>query len=337
MGEVLRNTCLYDHAFQSYIAHFEIAFYQLQGVAGLVNKSDMGCAAAESFDAASAGAAKQVKELGIPYPFPQDVEQVFAHPVRCGPYGTVFWREEASTAQGTGNYPHGWSIPCQEKRNVLRQLVVSSVRGILAILVHGPHILHFKKCQPHHQDRVRRFLELADLHAMTCHGTMKLVCAGFVMDLTGGMILMSIKEQIQKGIIEATKSRDHARLDTLRMAKGALLNKEKEKARTEGISDEEAVAVLRSEIRKRQQSMETYEQLAKTEQVEALKLEISVIESFLPQQLSEEDIEARVRTYLAEHPDMNHAGKLTGAMKKELGDAADGKVLNEVCRRVLGA
>lgn len=147
---------------------------------------------------------------------------------------------------------------------------------------------------------------------------------------------MAIKEQIQEGIKEALKGRDQARLDTLRMAKGAILIKEKEKARTEAVGDEEIIAVLRSEIRKRQQSIETYEQLGKQEAVDGLKFEISVIEEFLPRQLSEADIEAKVRAFLAEHPDMNHAGKLTGALKKELGDAADGKVLNEVCRRVLG-
>lgn len=147
---------------------------------------------------------------------------------------------------------------------------------------------------------------------------------------------MAIKEQIQEGIKEALKGRDQARLDTLRMAKGAILIKEKEKARTEAVGDEEIIVVLRSEIRKRQQSIETYEQLGKQEAVDGLKFEISVIEEFLPRQLSEADIEAKVRAFLAEHPDMNHAGKLTGALKKELGDAADGKVLNEVCRRALG-
>ena len=43
-----------------------------------------------------------------------------------------------------------------------------------------------------------------------------------------------------------------------------------------------------------------------------------------------------MRAYLAEHPEMNHPGKLTGAMKKELGDLADGKILNEVCKKALG-
>jgi len=147
---------------------------------------------------------------------------------------------------------------------------------------------------------------------------------------------MTIKEKIQEGIKEALKAREHARLETLRMAKGALLIKEKEKAREAGLSDDEAIAALRAEVRKRQQSQEVYEGLGKTAEVEALAVEISVIEEFLPKQLSETDIEVRVRAYLGEHPEMNHPGKLTGALKKELGDAADGKVLNEVCRRVLG-
>lgn len=146
---------------------------------------------------------------------------------------------------------------------------------------------------------------------------------------------MSICDRVQEGITEATKARDRARLDTLRMAKGALLLKEKEKAKGTGITDAEAIEVLRAEVRKHRQSQEIYQRLDKSLEVEALAAEITVIESFLPQQLSESAIEERVRVYLSAHPEMNHPGKLTGAMKKELGDAADGKVLNEVCRRVL--
>lgn len=146
---------------------------------------------------------------------------------------------------------------------------------------------------------------------------------------------MSIRENIQESIKEATKARDKARLETLRMAKGALLIKEKEKAKDVGITDAEAIETLRAEVRKRRQSLEVYQELSKEKEINELIAEIAVIEAFLPQQLSESDIEARVRAYLAAHPEMNHPGKLTGAIKKELGDAADGKVLNEVCRKVL--
>ena len=148
---------------------------------------------------------------------------------------------------------------------------------------------------------------------------------------------MTIKERIQEAMKEALRAKDQLRLETLRMAKGALLNKEKEGARDQGLSEADAIAALRAEIRKRQQSIETYKEHNRPAEVDRLLQEIAIFEAFLPTQLGEAEVEAKVRAYLEAHPDMNHPGKLTGAMKKELGDLADGKVLNEVCRRVLGA
>lgn len=118
------------------------------------------------------------------------------------------------------------------------------------------------------------------------------------------------------------------------MVKGALLLKEKESG-TE-ISDDDAVQVLRTEVRKRRQSIDLFREHGKEEEAVAAEQEIGIIEEFLPKQLSEADVEAKVRAHLADHPEIDQAGKLTGAMKKELGDSVDGKLLNEVCRRVLG-
>lgn len=145
---------------------------------------------------------------------------------------------------------------------------------------------------------------------------------------------MTIKERIQDAIKVAMKNKDAPRLECLRMAKGALLVKEK--ASADDLTEEIAVAVMRSEVRKRQQSIEIFREHGKEDEAVATEQEIRVLEEFLPQQLSEEDIEAKVRAYLGDHPEINHPGKLTGAMKKELGDAADGKMLNAVCRKVLG-
>ncbi len=146
---------------------------------------------------------------------------------------------------------------------------------------------------------------------------------------------MSIKDDVQQAIKEAMKSKDHARLECLRMAKAALLVKEKAGSKEDAISDEEAITVLRAEAKKRQQSIDTYAELGKTEEVEKLKVEVAVLEGFLPQQLSEEQVKERVQAYLAANPDVNHPGKLTGAIKKELGDQVDGKLLNAVCRAAL--
>ena len=146
---------------------------------------------------------------------------------------------------------------------------------------------------------------------------------------------MSIKDDVQQAIKEAMKNRDKARLECLRMAKAALLHKEKAGAKEDAISDEDAIATLRAEAKKRSQSIDTYTELGKMEEVENLKLEIEVLEGFLPKQLSEEQVMERVKAYLAENPDVNHPGKLTGAIKKELGDEVDGKMLNAVCRAAL--
>ncbi|HOZ49668.1 MAG TPA: GatB/YqeY domain-containing protein [Candidatus Hydrogenedentes bacterium] len=146
---------------------------------------------------------------------------------------------------------------------------------------------------------------------------------------------MSIKERVQDGIKEAMRNKDTFRLEALRMAKGALLLKEKSSAKE--MTEEDAAGALRGEVRKRQQSIEIFREHGKLAEAEATEREIAIFEEYLPQQLSAEQIEARVRAYLTEHPEMTHAGKLTGALKKELGELADGKLLNDTCRKVLGA
>ncbi|MBX7259650.1 MAG: GatB/YqeY domain-containing protein [Candidatus Hydrogenedentes bacterium] len=145
---------------------------------------------------------------------------------------------------------------------------------------------------------------------------------------------MSIRERVQDDMKSAMKAGEKDRLECLRMVKAALLLKEKETG--QDISEEVAVATLRGEIRKRQQSLELFKELGKADEAAKTEAEIQVIDGYLPKQLSADETEARVRAYLAEHPELNHPGKLTGAMKKELGDLVDGKTLNEVCKKVLG-
>jgi hypothetical protein len=145
---------------------------------------------------------------------------------------------------------------------------------------------------------------------------------------------MSVRDTLQEAIKSAMKNRQPERLDCLRMAKGAILLKEKSGAMD--LTDADYVAAIRSEVKKRQQSIEIFREHDKEEEAMKAEFEIAVLEEFVPTRLPAEDLEAKVRVYVAEHPEITHAGKLTGAMKKELGDSADGKMLNEVCRKVLG-
>ncbi len=146
---------------------------------------------------------------------------------------------------------------------------------------------------------------------------------------------MTIKERIQDDIKAAMRSRAKVRLEVLRMAKAALLLKEKASAKDTPLTEAEAIAVLRSEIKKRKQSIEMFREHGKEEEAAITEQEITVLEEYLPSQLSGEQLEEKARAYLEAHPDITHAGKLTGALKKELGDQADGQTLNAVCRKVL--
>ncbi len=144
--------------------------------------------------------------------------------------------------------------------------------------------------------------------------------------------MSEIRTRVQEAMKQALKAKEQFRLDCLRMIKGALLLKEKE---GKALTDEVAVAALRGEVRKREQTIELLEQHGKAEEIEAARREIAIIEEFLPEQLSEEQVEAKVRAYVAEHPEITQPGPLTGALKRELGDAVDGKLLSDVCRKVL--
>jgi uncharacterized protein YqeY len=146
---------------------------------------------------------------------------------------------------------------------------------------------------------------------------------------------MSIKARVQEEMTKAMRAKDTVRLECLRMAKGALVLKEKEGSGE--LTEDLAGASLRAEIKKRQQSAEIFREHGREVEAAAAENEIRIIEEFLPRQMTADELDAYVKGYLAEHPEVNHAGKLTGAIKKELGDRADGKMLNEICRTALGA
>jgi len=144
---------------------------------------------------------------------------------------------------------------------------------------------------------------------------------------------MSVRDDLMEAIKDAMRKKDQARLSTLRMMKGALLMKEK--AGQGEVSDEDAYDAFQSEIKKRQQTIDALREHGKEEEIKDTEQEIIIIKEFLPQQLSEEEIEERAKAYLEEHPEIDNAGRLTGALKKELGSQVNGRTLNEVCKRVV--
>ena len=149
---------------------------------------------------------------------------------------------------------------------------------------------------------------------------------------------MGLPEQIQKDMVEAMRARQEPRLSTLRMVKSALKNKEIEKRGP--LEEKEVLAVLSTLIKQRKDSVEQFTKGNRPELAAKESEEIKIIEGYLPQAASEEEITARVRGVIAEmgSPTMKDMGTvMKNAMAKfaASGVRADGKQVSEAVKREL--
>src|ERR687895_533100 len=103
---------------------------------------------------------------------------------------------------------------------------------------------------------------------------------------------MSLGKQIVSDLTTAMKAQDAARTSTLRMVKAAIMNRQIEKGGE--LDDEEMQKLLRSLVKQRRDSIEQYEKAGRQELVDKEQAEINVIEAYLPQAASREEIEAAV-------------------------------------------
>jgi len=142
-----------------------------------------------------------------------------------------------------------------------------------------------------------------------------------------------MKATIRESLKGAMKSRDQVRLDTIRSILSEIQYEEMQK----GIDDlpaQDVVTVLQRELKKRQESMQYEEQAGRADAVEKLKLEAKIIEGFLPQQMSAQELETVVKEFAATTPgaSMPLAMKF---LKEKYAGLYDGKTASEVAKRVL--
>jgi uncharacterized protein YqeY len=132
------------------------------------------------------------------------------------------------------------------------------------------------------------------------------------------------------------KAQDAGRTSTLRMVKAAMMNRQIEKGSE--LDDEDMQKLLRSLVKQRRDSIEQYEKAGRQELVDKEKAEIEVIEAYLPQAASQEEIEQVVAAAIAETgaSSMRDMGKVMKAAQAALaGKNADGRVISEVVKAKL--
>src|SRR3990167_5500754 len=130
---------------------------------------------------------------------------------------------------------------------------------------------------------------------------------------------MATHEMLKKSIPDALRARDEVRLRTLRSLITAMTN-------------EEAFTVVKRAVNQRKDSIEQFEKASRNDLVEPEKAELAILESYLPAQMSRDEILAVAKAKMAELGVSNKTdtGKFTGTIMKELKGKADGADVKEV-------
>jgi len=149
---------------------------------------------------------------------------------------------------------------------------------------------------------------------------------------------MTLQQRLDADLKEAMRSRDAARLGVLRMLKSALKYAAiaKSGAETE-LSDADALQVIRKQVRQRQDSIESFEKGGRAELAEKEKRELAILEAYLPQAMSADDLSKIVRETIAEVGATSKAqmGAVMKALQAKVAGRADGKTLSaEVARQL---
>jgi uncharacterized protein YqeY len=147
---------------------------------------------------------------------------------------------------------------------------------------------------------------------------------------------MSLQDKIIGDLTHAMKAKDANRLSVLRMVKANLMNRQIEKGAP--LTDEEITKALQSLVKQRKDSIEQYERAGRHELAEKEQSEIAVLEDYLPQAASKEEIENAVTEAIAETgaSSIKEMGAVMKAAQAKLaGKSADGKLVSEIVKAKL--
>ncbi len=146
---------------------------------------------------------------------------------------------------------------------------------------------------------------------------------------------MTLFEQLTEDMKAAMKAGDKDRLSTIRLLRGALKNESIDKGRE--LSEDEAVAVLAGAAKKRQESIEAYRRAGREDLAAKEELELQIIRSYLPQQLTREEIASIIDEAIAQTgaQTIHDLGKVMPLVMQKVKGRADGKAVNAMVRERL--
>jgi len=145
------------------------------------------------------------------------------------------------------------------------------------------------------------------------------------------------KDLLQDALKEAMKAKDTQRRDALRLLTSAIKQAEIDTRRE--VSADEALDILQKEAKKRRESItELQDSPGREEQLEVERYELALLEEFLPQQLSSDEIRVLAQQAITDSgaSSAKELGKVMGLLQPQVKGRADGKLVNQIVRELLG-
>lgn len=147
---------------------------------------------------------------------------------------------------------------------------------------------------------------------------------------------MSLKERLLEDMKTAMKDKDVIRKNTIQMARSAVLQVEKDSRIT--LDDDGVIDILAKEVKKRRDSLPEFEKSGRQDLIDNLKTEIDVLMKYLPQQLTEEELEVIVRQAVQDTgaSSARDMGKIMQEVMPKVKGRADGRLINQIVKKILG-
>jgi uncharacterized protein YqeY len=146
---------------------------------------------------------------------------------------------------------------------------------------------------------------------------------------------MALKDQLTQDMKSAMKQKEPIRLSTIRLIRAGVKNREIELG--EELSDEEVIKVISTLVKQHKDSIEQFQKGGRDDLVEKEQAELGFLESYLPQQLSEEGVKALVKEAIeaVSATSMKDMGKVMKYVMPKAQGRADGKVINQLVKEYL--
>ncbi|MFD1672183.1 GatB/YqeY domain-containing protein [Agrilactobacillus yilanensis] len=148
---------------------------------------------------------------------------------------------------------------------------------------------------------------------------------------------MSLLTKLNEDLKTAMKARDKDRLTVIRMLKTGVTNEQIKLGHD--LSDQEELAVLSRELKQRKESLEDFTKAGRTDLVDHTKQEIQIVSEYMPQQMTEAEVQALVEATITKvgAKSTKDFGKVMGALMPQVKGKADGGVVNAIVKKALTA